>query len=137
MGEIGILNVGAGDNRLVFDLKDPAGMIRAARVVKDMIRRGYALLIETGKDVDGKMQYRRAQDFDENTCEYIIADFDPVTAEQADVEEKDKIDEQSISGEAPTSIGKNVGRKCRKLGSYRRIPAASAGGVAVARSAGG
>ena len=82
-GTVGVLNVGAGDTKLSFDPTNPAERIRAARIVKDMIRRGYALLIEVEKNPQGEPVYKRATDFDENTCEYIIADFDPVTAAEA------------------------------------------------------
>lgn len=68
---IGILNVGAGDTKLTFDKSNPAECIRAARIVKDMLRRGYALLIDTGKRKGGRPVYVRAKDFDEKTCEYI------------------------------------------------------------------
>ena len=46
MGQIGVLNVGAGDTKLSFDKNNPAEMIRSARIVTDMLRRGYALLVE-------------------------------------------------------------------------------------------
>lgn len=45
-GSVGILNVGTGDIRLAFDKNNPAECIRAARIVKDMLRRGFALLVE-------------------------------------------------------------------------------------------
>src|SRR6266446_2321255 len=75
-GEVRILNVGTGDIKLIFDKNNPAEMIRSARIVKDMIRRGYALLIEVERP-DGTKLYQRAWDFKEDTYEYIIADFDP------------------------------------------------------------
>ena len=81
-GTVGILNVGAGDTKLSFDPKNPAERIRAARIVRDMLRRGYALLVEVAPG-----EYQRATDFDEARCEYIIADFDPVTAAEADAAE--------------------------------------------------
>lgn len=152
MGDIAILNVGAGDNKLVFDPSDAAGMIRAARIVKDMLRRGYALLVETGKGDDGKPVYQRATDFDEKTCEYIIADFDPVAAEKAD-EEEARRDEQSGQTTGEESAGATAGatgeperlspapramgaRRGPKPGS-RRLAAVGTNSVAVARTAGG
>ena len=54
MGQIGILNVGAGDTKLTFDKNNPAECIRSARIVTDMLRRGYALLIEV-TDKKGNM----------------------------------------------------------------------------------
>ena len=72
---IGILNVGAGDTKLTFDPTNPAEMIRSARIVRDMLRRGYALLVEVDDGKGGK-GYRRVHDFEESTCSYIIADFE-------------------------------------------------------------
>lgn len=37
-GEVGVLNVGAGDTKLSFDPSNQADRIRAARIVKDMSR---------------------------------------------------------------------------------------------------
>ena len=70
MGEVAILNVGAGDTKLSFDPSNPTEARRAAKIVKDMIRRGFAVLIEVGSDERGPL-YRRAHDFDEATAEYI------------------------------------------------------------------
>lgn len=129
-GTIGILNVGAGDTKLVFDRNNPAECIRAARIVRDMLRRGYALLVETGEaDKDGRPIYRRATDFDENTCEYIIADFDPVMAAQADEDEAD-----ADTPAAPRPEGRT--KKGRPKGSFR-LDAAKTKAVAVAHTAGG
>ncbi len=86
MSELSILNVGAGDVKVSFDKSNPAERIRACRIVKDMLRRGYALLVEVERD--GKKAFERALDFDEDRAEYIIADFDPVWAGEADREEK-------------------------------------------------
>jgi|SRR6185503_18127188 len=69
-GSLEILNVGAGDVKITFDKEDAAEAIRAKRIIKDMIRRGYALLVQ---DSDGKFQ--RAKAFDEATSEYVIADL--------------------------------------------------------------
>jgi hypothetical protein len=76
MGEIAILSVGAGDTKLTFDNKNPAETIRAARIVTDMLRRGYALLVEV-EQPDGTSAFQRVREFREDTCEYVIADFDP------------------------------------------------------------
>ncbi len=134
MSSIGILNVGAGDTKLSFDKNNPAERIRAARIVKDMLRRGYALLIEIGKNDDGSPKYTRALDFDENTCEYIIADFDPVAAAEHDESEKEDGQEcPRKTAEAPQAGPKKRGRKPK----VRSVPAESATGVAVARTAGG
>lgn len=118
---LGILNVGAGDTKLSFDSNDPVERIRAARMVKDMLSRGYILLVDVG---DGKMQ--RAIDFDEKTSEYIIADFAPETA--ADEEAETQAEAQA---EAPTPAKK------KKKTIRRRRSAKSTKAVAVAKTAGG
>lgn len=133
-GTIGILNVGAGDTKLVFDKNNPAERIRAARIVKDMLGRGYALLIEVKSK--GKTEYRRALDFDENTCEYIIADLDPVEAAKTDAAEELEHG-QSITAETNDSPGTGKAEPKLKRGRKTRVSADSANGVAVARSAGG
>lgn len=148
MAEIGILNVGAGDTKLTFDNRNPAETIRAGRIVKDMLRRGYALLVEVEQS-DGTKAFQRVKEFRENSCEYVIADFDPM----------------SVGFEAPTPQGEHVnigGQRDEEAGAPatdspsegspeapaarprgrprtrdRVIPAATARGVAVARSAGG
>lgn len=118
MGQIGILNVGAGDTKLSFDPKNKAETERAAKIVKDMIRRGFAILIEVGKDERGPL-YRRAHDFDEQTHEYIIAGM------------PDEQEEMSVK--KPT--GAQRGR--RKGTTQQRVPANKTNAVAVARVAGG
>jgi hypothetical protein len=109
-GEIGILNVGAGDTKLSFDPAKPAERKRAAKVVSDMLKRGYAILVQVGKDDKGPL-YRRAEAFDAKTCEYIIVG----TPEEA----------------APPTPGKKL-KFARS-----RLPASKTHAVAVARSAGG
>ncbi len=133
MGTIGILNVGAGDTKLVFDKNNPAECIRAARIVKDMLRRGYALLVDAGK---GK--YRRVLDFDATKYEYIIADFDPIEAEKADEQEREhaKI-EQGAAKAGTASPAAQPKKRGRPPVTRRSISATSANGVAVARTAGG
>jgi hypothetical protein len=111
MGEVGILNVGAGDTRLVFDPSKPEDSARAARIVRDMIRRGFAILVEVDDGKGGKT-FARATDFREETHEYIISD-DPAEATEADA--------------APAT------RRRRRTA----IPASDTRSVAVARSAGG
>ena len=70
-GEVGILNVGAGDTKLSFDKSNPAERERAAKIVADMLKRGYAILIQVGEK-DGKPLFHRATSFEPETCEYII-----------------------------------------------------------------
>jgi hypothetical protein len=116
-GELGILNVGAGDTKLSFDPSKPAEVKRASKVVKDMLQRGYAIFIEVGVDESGPI-YRRATDFDANTAEYLIVGAP----------------EEETNVAQPSSSPK--GRRKAKAGTTR-VPAAKATGVAVARIAGG
>jgi hypothetical protein len=117
--ELGILNVGAGDTKLSFDPSKPAEVKRASRAVKDMLKRGFAILIEVGKDEHGPL-YRRATDFDEKTAEYII------------VGAPDDEEEVSVKQASPSPR-----RRKGKAQTTKRVPAEKARGVAVARVAGG
>jgi hypothetical protein len=117
-GSIGILNVGAGDTKLVFDNTKPADVAKAAKTVTDMIRRGFVLLIEVGKDEKGPV-YRRALSFDENTAEYIIAG--------------DPMPEDSAHDQEPPIPPRRRKQRAAQI----RVAASSTDAVAVARTAGG
>lgn len=134
-GTIGILNVGAGDTKLTFDKNNPAECIRAARIVTDMLRRGYALLIEVDDEKGGKI-HTRVKEFDSKTCEYIIADFDPVTAAARD-EEEQREQEGTEAGEETSKTARKPTLRGRRSQSTRRVDASRTSGVAVARTAGG
>lgn len=126
-GEIGILNVGAGDTKLTFDKTNPAECIRSGRIVTDMLRRGYALLIEVD-DGAGKKTCARVKEFREDVSEYIIADMDPLIAAKADEETNEQPSRAPTPGEDAPKAGK---------GRTKSVPASSTRGIAVARSAGG
>ena len=130
IGEIGILNVGAGDTKISFNGDDPAEKIRAARVIRDMLRRGYALLITVPSPDGGPNTYRRAYDFDEKTYEYIIADLD------SDPAATESNGEEKQAGDASPE-GESAGAPGRGRPKTKRVSATRAHGVAVARSAGG
>ncbi len=139
-GTVGILNVGAGDTKLVFDKNNPQDCIRAARIVKDMLRRGYALLIEVERN--GKKVFQRATDFNEDTCEYIVADFDPVAAQVADAQEEASHEQAgTTTSETGTAAGDEGASAAPKRGRpklrHKTVHASSTRAVAVARSAGG
>lgn len=85
MGALEILNCGEGDIKIQYNTSDAAEAIRARRIITDMLRRGYALLIEVERD--GQTAYERVQQFDEKAGCYIIADFDSTQAREADMEE--------------------------------------------------
>ena len=115
MGELGILNVGAGDDKLVFDPNDPKSMERGARVVADMLQRGYALLIEV-PDGKGGTKTKRVTRFMPDRHEYLI----------------DEVPEEAT---APRIDRRKGPRKARIV--ERSVPAAGTRGIAVARIAGG
>ena len=119
-GELCILNVASGDTKLTFDPANPAEVKRSARIVKDMIRRGFVLLIEVGRDDKGPL-FRRAHDFDEATAEYIVAGMAGDSAEETSLEQKSP---------SPPRAG-------RPAKTAVRIPASTGKAVAVARTAGG
>jgi hypothetical protein len=84
-GVLEILNVQGGDVKITYDKDNPSETIRAKRIITDMLRRGFALIVEIERD--GKKAYERIKDFDEARGEYIVADFDPLAARESDMEE--------------------------------------------------
>jgi hypothetical protein len=135
MGEIGILNVGAGDTKLTFDKDNLAECIRAARIVADMLRRGYALLVEV--ETDGVKKYQRVIEFRPDRYEYVIADFDPMVAAAEDAKEKSNEEiEQAGASPAASEGAPGKPRRGRPKGT-RIIAATGARGVAVPHMAGG
>jgi hypothetical protein len=118
-GEIGILNVGAGDTKLSFDPSKPDEVKRACSILTDMIARGYAILVEIGQDEKGPM-YRRATAFDPKTAEYIIAGA------------PENLEVQNVKGPSTPAPRRRKGKAAET-----RIAAASTTAVAVARTSGG
>lgn len=125
IGELSILNVGDGDTKLTFDPEKPDEAKRAAGILKDMMRRGFVILIQVGEQ-DGEAIYRRAHDFDENTHEYIIAGT-PAEMEIGNVKEPSSLPEKGRKAKVPA----------RARSSQTRIPAQGTRATAVARTAGG
>jgi hypothetical protein len=131
-GTLEILNVGAGDIKISFDHQNCSEAIRAKRIVTDMLRRGYALLVEVEP---GK--WARATGFDETKGEYLIADFDPVEAAEKDMQEAHLIGSELIRRDKD---GPPSPPSPKKRGAYRkrgRAPMEKTKTTAVARSAGG
>jgi hypothetical protein len=125
-GTIGILNVGAGDTKLSFDPKKPEEVKRAGAVVADMLKRGFAILVQVGKR-KGEPLYMRATGFDPKTSEYIIVGV----PDEADAE--DSGEEEAAAAAPPVKI-KGAAKAGRK---ETRIKAERTSAVAVSRSAGG
>lgn len=126
-GELAILNVGAGDTKLTFD-GDPAEVEKNARIVEDMIRRGFVLLIEVGSNDKGPI-YQRAKAFDPETLEYIVAG---TTTEGTGHEE-------AAAASSPKERKPAARPQTRGAAKARtsRVPARTARAVGVARTAGG
>ncbi len=83
-GSLAILNVGKGDTKLSFDPEKPAEVERANKVVTDMLRAGYAIMVQVGER-DGKPLYMRAEGFDAKTNEYLIVGAPETKHEPMDV----------------------------------------------------
>lgn len=127
IGELAILNVAAGDTKLTFDPSKPEERRRAAAVVTDMLKRGFAILVQVGEK-DGKPLYQRAESFDPETCEYIIVGMPEgdTGSEEAEAEAPQE--------KAPAA---RRGRPRKESLPRHRIKAESTKAVSVARSAGG
>ena len=158
-GVLEILNCQAGDVKITFEKGDIAETIRARRIVSDMLRRGYALVVEIERD--GEKKYERIQQFDEARGEYIVADFDPLAAREVDVEEaadairgqtreqaeREKIREakerQAMPApDTPTDpalchCGRPKGHRGPHLKKSTRLPMETTRATAIGRSAGG
>jgi hypothetical protein len=124
MGTLSCLNVAGGDVKISFDKSDIGETIRAKRIITDMLRRGYALLIE----VNGA--YQRAVSFDESAGEYIIADYEPQTTNEIDPPTARLKDAETAQETAKPSSKK--GKVVRQ-----RFSMETTNAVGIARSAGG
>jgi hypothetical protein len=143
-GVLEILNVQGGDVKITFDSGDIADTIRAKRIVTDMLRRGYALVVEVERE--GVKAYERVQAFDEARGEYIIADFDPSLArevdmqdEAADLRKKHDMDAagEEIGAPPVTAQADDAEPRRGRPTSRTRMPMESTRATAVGRSAGG
>lgn len=150
-GVLEILNIGDGDTKITFDKNNLAESIRARRIIQDMIRRGYALIVETERN--GKKEYVRALDFDPETAEYVIADLSPQEPEvdhipDAVVEELSAPDAlPKLAGATPDNklckCGKPLHHKGRcpgvKVGPKhtKRLPMENTKATGIGRTAGG
>jgi hypothetical protein len=143
-GTVNILNVGEGDIKLSFDKANPAEVIRASRIVTDMLKRGYALLVAvppTPGNEFAKPVYTRVHGFDQNTNEYIIADFDPSVAQETNTDEETNQEDEALSSSSQEATeGATPARKSRRRPpkvTTTRIAASTTSAIAVPRTAGG
>ena len=139
-GCLEILNVQGGDVQITFTRGDVAETIRAKRIVTDMLRRGYALVVEVERD--GKKAYERVQSFDEERGEYIIADLDSEIGANTmnDVKLKPSTDAAKVNEASGLCLcGKPIRHRgaCKGKRQETRLPMEKTRATAVGRSAGG
>lgn len=114
-GSLNVLNVGAGDIEITFDRHDSEDRDRALRMLHDMQRRGYAILVKLD---DGT--YVRAERIDLNRGRYVVQMPEDATLE----------------GSEPEAPPKK--QRGRPRGKQRRsVDVTAAQATGVARSAGG
>lgn len=122
-GKVGILNVGAGDTKIIFDPDKPKDIERASQVVSELIRRGFVLVVDSGRrDAKDRPIYTRAKWFDATKHEYIIQDDEETTTDEPTAAQGD---------------GAAAAPAVRRGGKTKRVSAAGVNAIAVARSAGG
>ena len=131
IGTVAILNVGAGDTKLSFDKSNPQERERAKRIVVDLLKRGYALLVQVGMK-SGEPIYQRVRAFDPKRCEYVVAGG-PDEAIDIGKDHGKATKHEAPAADAAASVGPR--RRGRPPG--RRVQAEGTRAVAVARSAGG
>lgn len=141
MENLAILNVGEGDTKIIFDKNNPQELERAKRIITDMLKRGYAILVQAGMK-NGKPVFYRATEFDPETCEYIVDGMPESEAFNAEVRDPDLVKEESLITAPPNDENKESGKAQPKPSWSRgrkkqRLPADTTKAVAVSRSAGG
>lgn len=119
--QISILNSFSGDNEKNLDTSTEEGRAQAAKLVGELLRSGSAVFLE--REVNKETYTYRVMGYDEKTNKLTI-----------------RIDSQ-VKDDAVEVPKKNVGRKGRKLGPYRKhhatIDANSGRMVSVAPRSGG
>ena len=69
-GELDVLNCTEGHIHITFDKDDPAELAKAQKIIEDMFKRGYAVLVETPKGL------RKVKKFNPKTNSYVIQEPD-------------------------------------------------------------
>lgn len=134
-GCLEILNVGAGDVKIEFNKADVGEVIRAKRIIQDMLRRGYALIVEVERD--GKVAYERVQDFDAEHNLYVIADLDASQAAEGDRQREAEHREAAGLNHPASGIDDGPPIKTKRGRPTKTVPMEKAKATAVGRSAGG
>lgn len=115
-GSLSVLNVGAGDIELRFNQHNTEEREKALKMLTDMQRRGYAILVRLD---DGS--YVRATEIDAERGCYVV-----------------QMPEMSTGlDEGPSLPGRRGSRKGPRGRQRRHVPIERAHAVGVARSAGG
>lgn len=65
-GSLDVLNCNAGHLHITFDKNDEADVEKAKRVITDMMKRGYTLLVETPEGL------RKVKQFDADAESYVV-----------------------------------------------------------------
>lgn len=115
-GTLEVLNVGAGDVRIKCD--DEAGRRTAKAMVRQMLRDGYAIVVE---DEDGVC--RVVQDLDDEHDEYIVAGL-PAAGRGAPREAPPEAREaplQPKGGLAPTTPARRPRASVQRRGSWAKL----------------
>ncbi|HWD39781.1 MAG TPA: hypothetical protein VG944_13105 [Fimbriimonas sp.] len=125
--DLRVLSVGHGDMKISFDSANPQELERAKKVVTDLLRQGYAIMVEVGRNDKGPI-YQRATGFDPETMEYLVVGDPPVDATFRPPQSATSLDAGPVLPPSTRGRGRPRGPS--------RVPASSPS-VAVARTAGG
>lgn len=130
IGELSVLNVGAGDIVVTFNQEDAGETEKALRMLRDMQARGYAIMVRMPDE-----SYRRATAIDGASGRYVIV----VPSGQELPADAEVVTCACGCGAAVTPGKKwKVGHHARKHGSVKaKVPVRTSRAVGVARSAGG
>ena len=66
-----VLNVGEGDLKVSFDKNNAQERTNAKKMIEDLMRQGFAIMVEVGRNEKGPI-YQRAVKFDYKTEEYLV-----------------------------------------------------------------
>jgi hypothetical protein len=130
-GSLNVLNVGAGDIKVVFNKENQDETAKAIKMLTDMQKRGYVIAIEMP---DGT--YERAVSIDATNNRYIINVPDEETALPPEAE----VVSCACGCGGAVSPGKKwiIGHHRRKSGEHKvSLPVRSTKAYGIARSAGG
>lgn len=118
-GNLCVLNVGAGDIKLVFNNQDKHEAAKAIRMLEQMLERGYLIAVELS---DGS--YTRAERIDASRGRYVIT-----LPEDAQAPPDAEPEPRKRRGRPPKVHG--------KAGKRVSVPIQTSRATGVARSAGG